>query len=192
MAKKAEGGNNGKWAGTAEEWQRRAGPHNVTLTSGQRVTLRLLGLAELTYLDAIPERLKETVALHLLNRQIGGIDAVVAREMQNSANGGEAAERFTKRLADVAALTRMIAVHALVEPKITDEMIVDGLIPWDDVEEVYRLATGQQPFDARGVRIGVEDISVLERFRHHHECAPGCPACEATVADVSSLHVGAL
>lgn len=55
------------WAGTADEWKRRAGPHNVTLASGQQVTFRVLGLGTLVRLDALPDDLNEAVVLHVAN-----------------------------------------------------------------------------------------------------------------------------
>lgn len=182
---------NGKWAGSLADWKRRAGPHNATLKSGQRVTFRVLGLGELALLDAVPDHLRELVALHQLNRGAGGIDAVIAREMLDVQTDPSKAAEFQQRLRDLAEVTKRLVVEALVEPKVTLDDL-DGL-PWEDLEELMRLCTGQLPFDSAGVRVGVEALDAWATFREEHRCPDeGCEACARAQGRLSTVHVAAL
>ena len=189
MAKPKDNG----WADTKAAWKKRAGPHNITTGTGQKVTIKVYGVGELLVRDAIPEHLRDTVALHLLNRDKGGIGAVIGADLLElgKQNGSADTEAFQQRLRDAREMSKLLVAEALVEPKVTiDEL--DGL-PWEDVEELMRICTGQQPFDSRGVRVGVEPVSGWATFQDAHREGPclgeGCPRCEVARDALSSLHV---
>lgn len=185
---------NGWKPDTAADWKKRAGPHRFTLASGQKVLAKVMSVGQLVMLDAVPEHLRDTVALHLMNRQQGGIDAVVAKELLEAEKDDQAADRLQKRLRDLAELTKRIVVEAVVEPKLTIEMIDAGDVPWDDLEELFRLCTGQQPFDSAGVRVGVERVDAFLQFQREHRTGkclgPDCPRCARALDSLSSLHAG--
>lgn len=186
-------GTNG-WADTKSAWKKRAGPHNITVASGQKVTIRVYGVGELLLRDAIPDDLRDTVALHLLNRDKGGLDAVVGAEMlELGRNGDDPAKReaFQQRLRDSARLTKLLVSEALVDPKLTIEEL--DAVPWEDLEQLMRICTGQETFDSRGVRVGIERIDAWATFQHEHRDAPcvgeGCEGCARALDSLSSLHV---
>lgn len=191
---------NGSWAGSKKEWSQRAGPHNVTLNSGMRITFRILGLQTLIRMDALPEELTEAVVLHMANLDKGGLEAVIGAAMSQAITDPKAAERALELTRNLGEITKHLVAAALVSPKLTfDELSDPDLVPEADLEELMRLCTGRQAFDSRGVRIGVEPLDVLARFRYHHSeprrSAPclgdeSCPACRATIDDMSSVHMG--
>lgn len=193
MAKKATPPKKDTWAGTAEEWSRRAGPHNVTLSSGQQVTFRILGLQSLVRLDGLPDDLTAAVALHVANLERGGLSAVIGEHMEKAISDPAEAEKalaLTKQLGD---LTVELVAAALVEPKMSAAQLRDpDLVPEGDLEDLMRLCTGRVNFDSRGVRIGVEPISSAATFRHHHGCGEDCEGCKAALAELSSLDLGDL
>lgn len=192
----AKGKGNG-WADSKAAIKRRAGPHNVTLCLGSKVTVKVFGIGELLVRDAVPEHLRDTVALHLLNRDKGGIGAVIAGdllELNRSSNGqaAEEMERFQQRLRDSREMTKRIAAEALVAPVVSfDEL--DDVFAWEELEELMRISTGQQPFDAEGVRVGVERIDSWATFQDEHRDGPclgaDCARCERARDRLSSLHV---
>lgn len=190
MAKTTENG----WAGSKADWKKRAGPHNITLKSGQKLTIKVYGVGELLLLGAIPEDLRDTVGLHLINRHRGGIDAVIGAELLDL-NGSDPAksERFQQRLRDAARLTKTLVLEALRPsyPDLTLEELDE--FPWDDLEELMRLCTGQEAFDSRGVRVGVERIDSWATFQDEHRDGPclgeGCPGCARAREALSSLHL---
>lgn len=179
-----------EWAGTAEEWKRRAGPHQVTLGSGQRVTFKILSLRTLVDLDALPGDLNEAVTLHIANLDRGGLGTVIAEHTAKGISDPAEAERARELLRDLGRLTRHLVVESLVEPALTVDELDE--IPEADLEELMLLCTGRKAFDSMGVRIGVEPINTLARFRDRHECPPDCAACAQILDDLSSLHLDAV
>ena len=185
---------NGGWADSKTTWAKHAGPHNLTLASGQKVTARVFGIGELLVRNAIPEGLRDTVALQLLNRDKGGIGAVIGADLlELNRNGTDpaASEAFQQRLRDAREMTKLLVAEALVSPRMTVEELDDpALVPWEDVEELMRIVTGQQPFDSRGVRVGVERIDAWATFQHEHADGPclgeGCPRCQRALEALSS------
>lgn len=183
------------WAGTFDEWKLRAGPHRVTLGSGQRIEFRLMGLGELTLRGLLPDTLREIVSLDVLNKSAGGIAAVIADDIVRSVEGPEQQAELDRHLADLFELNKHVAAAGLVEPKVTPEQLGEaidaGQVPFDDFEEIVRLITGQQTFDSRGVRVGVEPLDTFARFHHHHGLGSieGCPGCAGIQDDLSSIHL---
>lgn len=181
------------WADPKTAWKKRAGPHNVTLASGQKVTIKVFGLGELVVRDAVPEHLRDTVALHLLNRDRGGIDAVLGKAMLDVDAGRMPDAEFQQRLRDAAELTKRLVVEAMVKPKITLEEIDAGDYPWEDIEQLMRLCTGQETFDSAGVTVGVERIDAWATFQREHADGPclgdDCERCDRARGALSSLHV---
>ncbi len=178
------------WAGSAEEWRRRAGPHEISLPSGMQVTVRILGLNTLARMDSLPEELNEAVLLHIANRERGGLAAVIGDEMLASVGpDGDAhaqrAEELTRRLGE---LTKALVSEALVEPKVAFDELDE--LPDEDLEFLMRVVTGRQPFDARGVRIGVEALDPWATFRDEHRCPPDCEACTRARGALSTVHLG--
>lgn len=180
------------WADSAETWSKRAGPHNVTLKSGQKVTFRLMALGELALRGAVPTELNDLVSLGLMNKSTGGVDAALAAEALEASTSPEAHARFHKHLAESWELTKLLTIEATVSPTVTMEMIEGGDVPFEDLEELALLIQGRQPFDSRGVTIGVEPIETLAQFPEKHGCAQDCQACRAALQELSSVHVGAL
>lgn len=182
------------WAGSKTDWKRRAGPHNVTLQSGQKVTIRVFGVGELLVRDAIPEDLRDTVALHLMNLDKGGIGAVIGADLLDLNRNGDdpaASETFQARLRDARRMSVLLVSEALVSPTMTPAELEE--IPWEDVEELTRLCTGQQRFDSRGVTVGAERIDAWATFQDEHRDGPclgqGCPGCERARQALSALQL---
>lgn len=177
------------WAGTAGEWKQRAGPHDIALPSGMTVTVKLIGLATLARLDALPDDLNEAVLLHLANHDRGGLPAVIGDEMLNAARGDEkASERASDLTRSLGNLTRELVLAALVDPKLTFDELDD--VPESDLEFLMRVVSGRQPFDAAGRRIGVEPLEPWATFRDAHQCGESCDACLQAQRELSSVHVG--
>lgn len=177
------------WAGSPADWKRRAGPHRVTLNSGMRALIRVLGMGVLSRLEALPDDLTQAVILHYEHIEQGGLVAVIAENMVAGGQGDqEAAERALKLTRDLGELTRRIVVEALIEPKMTLAELDE--IPELDLEELMRISTGRQAFDAEGVTIGVEPLDPWAQFRHLHNCTPDCAGCAELVDRYSTVHVG--
>lgn len=186
---------NGEWAGSVEEWTRRAGPHHVTLGSGMRVIFHVLGWQTLARLEGLPEELQHAVTLHAANLERGGLSFVIGQHMRKAEENDdqEAADKAMAYTRDMQELSVRVVAEALVAPKLTVEQLRDPkIVPEGDLEELMRLCTGRAAFDSRGVRIGVEPIESLARFRHHHNCSPDCQDCEETLNDLSSVDLGAV
>lgn len=180
-------------ASGVDAWKRRAGPHDVTLGSGQEVAFRLMGLGELIMRGAVPTHLRELVSLHVLNEGNGGLNAVLADDLL-SAVDEEGQERLERHLSEAYELNKILVCEAVsslggdtvsLSPKDLAE------IPYDDFEELVQLITGQRAFDSRGVRIGVEPLDYVARFHELHgiEGRPAdCEACTQHRSELSSLH----
>lgn len=177
-------------------WKRRAGPHKATLASGQQIEFRLMGVGELALRGAIPTHLRELVALHLLNEDRGGINAVLADDMIRSAGDPEAQARLEQHLGEAFEISKQLVAAALVtvdgQPADLTPADLDE-IPFGDLEELVRLITGRQPFDSMGVRIGVEPLDYVARFHELHGLAGSpadCEACAEHRRELSSVHLG--
>jgi hypothetical protein len=189
-ADKAASSQNG-WAGTAEDWSRRAGPHNLTLDSRLRVTFRVLGMYTLVNKDALPAELTETVVLHVANLDRGGIEVVIAQAWAKSVDDPKEADRAVELVQKLRDLTLYLVSESLVAPKLAPKQLQDpALVPEGDLEQLMRLCTGREAFDSEGVRIGVEPISRLHTFRVEHECPAGCERCQAALDRLSSIDLG--
>jgi hypothetical protein len=177
-----------RWAGSADEWRRRAGPHDLSCPSGMAVTVRLLGIGTLVRLEGLSDELNEAVLLHVANHDRGGLPAVIGEEMIAAARGDEAAtERAVELTRRLGEMTKLLVCEALVEPKLSvDEL---DAIPEADLEFLMRVVTGRQPFDAAGRQIGVEPLDAWATFRDEHRCPAGCEACARVSRTLSTVHL---
>lgn len=178
------------WAGSADAWKKRGGPHRLTLPSGQRVLARVLGFESMARLQGLPKDLSNAVVLHVWNRDQGGLPAIIAAEAAAGDSDPEAAERAERHTADFLELTKHIVAEALVEPKLTVDELED--VPEDDLEMLMRIVTGRQGFDAEGVRIGVEPLDAWATFCDQHRCPDGCEACVKARRLLSSIDLDEL
>lgn len=181
------------WADSKTAWKKRAGPHNVTLASGQKVTLRVFGPGELILRDAMPD-MRDVVTLAVLkDLQLDAAVGIAKSALELATNGDEAEQRqkFQERLRAEHQRNKLLVSRALVEPQLTPEELDE--VPWEDVEELVRICTGKQAFDARGVRVGVERIDSWATFQGWHRDGPclgeDCPRCAGALGDLSSLHM---
>ena len=162
------------WAHTADQWRTRV-QQNVTLPSGQQVTIRIPGLSALARLDALPKELTE-VALLELSRE-GGAAAAMADDLRDAVvdNNEEAAARAHEGIRRLGELTKRLVVEALIDPKLTYEELDD--VPEDDLEKLMRIVTRRDPFDAAGRVVGALPANDLSAFQAAHSCPPACEHC---------------
>ena len=179
-------------------WQARAS-HKITLPSGQRVMIRIPGIATLLEHGDLPEDLLELALLELTTD--GGATASLAAELAASANG--AREKALERIASYGAFQRELvraAVTAVesesgawlpVELSAAD--VADGALPEDDLAMVAEIVQRLRAHDARGVKIGVEPLDRWATFREAHGCSDeGCEGCQKLIDALSSVDVGAV
>lgn len=158
-------------------WQKLT-KHHVTCPSGAVVRIRIPNLASLVAMDAVPEQLKGAALREIAQELVGSLQAV--------ADGGASEVKLSEE--DVKALYELnewMLCWSLIEPEITPADLPE--LPEEDLEMLVQIVSRERDVDARGVRLGVEPLSRLERFRHHHECPPGCEACEAALRDLSEI-----
>lgn len=198
---KPQSSENGWQPGSREEWHARS-LHKVELWSGMRVTIRFRSLGELIARGDLPDDLLKLAWLEVSEKESGGIVGAIAEELQ-SANPDEGAEtneeaqkaslERVSELGDGAArLVRELVAFSLVEPKLTVEDLASPDFPMQDLEMLAGIINRQVTFDAAGRRMGVEPLETFATFRERHSCPAGCPACEASRRELSSVHVGPL
>jgi hypothetical protein len=178
-------------------WQARA-LHTITLPSGQRVKIRIPGIATLLEHGDLPEDLAELALLELTSE--GGATAALAGELaQASENGARAAvlERiarygeFQRNLVCAAVVAVETAPGAFEDVSLTPETLMELGLPEDDLALVAEIIQRLRAHDARGVRIGVEPLDRWATFREAHGCPDqDCPGCAKLVAALSSVDLG--
>jgi len=191
--------------------------HVVTCPSGQRLKIRIPGIAGLLERGELPDELVELALLELTAE--GGATGELARELSAASADVDDAERQAKaveRIRRYGLLQRHLAVAAIeyVEldfdhaPAGTKADVVDEHgawqrveltiedtytdIPEDDLAMVAEIAQRLRARDARGVRIGVEPLDRWAAFRDLHECGEDCPGCQGIVELFSTADVGRL
>lgn len=172
--KRAAKPSNG-WAHSADQWRKRV-IQNVTLPSGQQVTIRIPGLGALARLDALPKELAE-IALLEISRE-GGAAAALAKDIVAAAGGDDEAadSRVAEGIRRLGELTKRLVVESLIDPKLTYEELDD--VPEDDLEKLMRIVSRRDPFDSAGRVIGALPVSDLAAFQETHGCPPDCGHCQ--------------
>lgn len=126
---------------TLAAWKK-AAIHEVTLTSGVEVQIKIPNLPELVAAGEFPNHLVET-AISVAT----GDTKVTAEEVKAQAE-----------------FYRELISRTLVEPKVAPEEVKD--LPFEDIELLAALATRQRDVDALGQHIaGLDDNEKWRRFR---------------------------
>lgn len=170
--------------------------HAITLPSGQRVRIKIPGIATLLEHGDLPDDLLSIALLELTSE--GGATAELARQLQVSENGERA--KIVERIAAYGRFQRELVRAAIVQVETEDgwedvSLTLDDLggLPEDDLAMVSEIVQRLRAHDARGVRIGVEPLDRWATFREAHGCPDeDCPGCAKLVQALSSLDVGAV
>lgn len=178
-------------------WQARA-VHTITLPSGQRVRIRIPGIATLLEHGDLPPDLIELAFLEL--SQEGGATGALAQELATSSENGQRKEALDK-IARYGRFQRELVRAAIVAVETEPEIFADvalsfeelDALPEDDLALVAEIVQRLRAHDARGVRIGVEPLDRWATFREAHGCPDqDCPGCAKVVHVLSSAHMGVL
>jgi hypothetical protein len=178
-------------------WQARA-LHTITLPSGQRVRIRIPGIATILEHGDLPDDLIELALLELTSE--GGATGALAAQL--SSENGDRAQALA-RIARYGEFQRRLVCAAIVavetepgtweEVRLTPELLASGDLPEDDLAMVAEIVQRLRAHDARGVRIGVEPLDRWATFREAHGCPDeDCPGCQKLVASLSSTDLGAV
>lgn len=177
-------------------WQAR-GLHTITCPSGQRLRIRIPGIATLLEHGDLPDELIE-IALLEVSRSDGAAGAI-AEEIQNIPT--DATDARLERLHQFAQFQRHLVCAAIAAVDAGNDRwegvtltpdALDGL-PEDDLAMVAEIVQRLRGTDARGVRIGVEPIDRWARFHEAHGLDPqSCEACASFLQELSSTDVGAV
>jgi hypothetical protein len=178
-------------------WRARA-LHTITLPSGQRVRIRIPGIATLLEHGDLPEDLLELALLELTSE--GGATAKLASDL---ASGDGERQQVLERIARYGEFQRHLVCAAVVavetEPgdfapvALRPEDLLDGSLPEDDLAMIAEIIQRLRAHDAKGVRIGVEPLDRWATFRAAHGCPDtDCPGCAKLVQALSSADLGAV
>ncbi len=194
-------------------WQRRT-LHRVTCPSGQRLKIRIPGLATMLEHGDVPDDLVELALAELSNER--GATGLLAEELAQASDApddDEARARVLERLKEYGRLQRVLACEAIAYVEAGEDGPADvvdadgsrwfaieltiedtyGELPEDDLAMVAEIAQRLRLYDAQGVRIGVEPLDRWTSFREAHGCPDAdCPGCAKLIESVSSAHVGAV
>lgn len=176
-------------------WQARS-LHTVTCPSGQRLRIRILGLAAILEMGDLPEDLIDIVMLELTT--VDGVAGALAKDLVGDEITDEQRERVLSRMKDYGRLQRYLAINAIEEVEEDGgwypiDLELDDLdaLPEDDLAMVAEIVQRLRNQDARGVTIGVEPLDRWATFREAHGCADqGCPSCEEVIRRFSSSDMG--
>ena len=184
----------GSSAASLSAWQRRA-VHSITCPSGQKVKIRIPGIATLLEHGDLPEDLFLIATAELTDTVTGpGIDgpSVIPGSVQWVAKADQAEQ--LERIKTFAAFQRQLVAAALVEPALSyeeiSEAVLAGTLPEDDLAMIAEIVQRLRFRDAQGVRVGVEPLDRWARFREEHRCPEDCPDCERVLDAFSSTDVG--
>lgn len=170
---------------SAENWKAR-GTYRCALPSGVEVVIRYPDLTMLLLNDAIPERL-QAIALKQVYGDEDDFAPAATADPPPAPTPEATAEKRARQMEEtkqMAALLDELIVAMLVEPKLEITDIPE--LPPEDRATLIAIAQREQIVDALGRSLGVAPIQRLDRFRRLHDCAPGCPACEALRLELSS------
>lgn len=180
-------------------WQARA-THEITLPSGQRVRIRIPGIATLLEHGDLPDDLVELALLELTTD--GGATAALAADLAAASENG-AREKALERIAHYGAFQKALVCKALCavqtaggafeDVTLTPDTLDALGLPEDDLAMVAELVQRLRAHDARGVRIGVEPIDRWAAFREAHSCSDSnCEGCAKLVDALSTADVGSV
>lgn len=120
-------------------WKKKA-IHDITLPSGEEVTIRIPNLPHLIKTGQIPNE--------LVNAAIGAIDATPSREAIE-----QQADMYNK----------LVSITVL-EPAVDESDVPE--LPFEDIEMIVEIATRQRDIDAVGHHIGgLEKSDEFRKFR---------------------------
>jgi hypothetical protein len=173
-----------------QSWAQRA-VHHITLHSGMEVDIRIPDMGALIAADAVPDHLRGAV----LQRLADDINTVIDDQGETAAPGSRrtSVEELEKAMKTGAEINDWLVTYMLVEPRLTmEDMLPDSPTrpPEEDLELLVQIAQRERDTDARGVRLGVEPLDRLGRFRHHHGCTEDCASCRAWADEVSTRGMG--
>jgi hypothetical protein len=187
-------------AASLSGWRARA-LHTITLPSGQRVRIRLPGIATLLEHGDLSEELFEIAIAELTDTiSVPGIDSpsVIPGSVQWATKEVTTEEKL-KRIATYGRFQRELVCVAVEEIEVDGEwqpfkLALDDLdaLPEDDLSLIADIVQRIRFRDARGVRIGVEPLERWATFRQGHKgiaCTgdEDCPGCESVRQSFSSL-----
>lgn len=170
-------------------WKQR-GLHTVTCPSGQRLRIRIPGIATLLEHGDLPGDLV-SVALSEIEHERGAAGALA-----DSMTADEPVDAKLERVARFASFQRHLVKHAVAQVEtgggwhnveLSDDDVSE--LPEDDLAMVAEIVQRLRVFDARGVRIGVEPLDRWAAFREVHGCGEDCESCQALVQSLSSTGV---
>lgn len=172
-------------------WQARA-IHTITVPSGQRLKIRIPGIATLLEHGDLPDDLVD-LALAEVTKPDGA-----AGEVARLMDADEDREKALVRLAQFGTFQKQLVCCAVLEverdgvwqPVSLSLADLDDL-PEDDLAMVAEIVQRLRGKDARGVTIGVEPVDRWRRFHDHHGLdAEGCGSCAAFLDELSTSDVG--
>lgn len=174
-------------------WQRRAA-HSITLPSGQKVKIRIPGIATLLEHGDLPEDLFEIATAELTDTVAApgadGMPVVISGAVQLVSKADDREQKL-ERIREFASFQRHLVAAALVEPELSYEEVTDavreGSLPEDDLAMIAEIVQRIRFRDARGVMIGVEPLERWATFREKHGCSEDCPSCQSVLDAFSTL-----
>jgi hypothetical protein len=167
----------------------------VTCPSGQRLKIRIPGIATLLEHGDLPDDLLDIALLELAHAD--GAAGALASQVQQ-ADTPEAQAEALERLQAFGRFQRELVCAAVVGLEgelgwtdITLTLADLDVLPEDDLAMVAEIVQRLRATDARGVRIGVEPLDRWAMFREAHGCpGEGCEGCQKIVDVFSSSDVG--
>lgn len=130
-----------KPAKTLDAWTKAKVHEDITLPSGFQIDLEVPNLPQLIANGDIPNEL---------------VDVAIGVASGRSTPGRDVIEQSV----DFAAKVVSLAVKA---PEITEQDVLGGKVPYEDVEMIVEIATRQRDLDAVGKHIG--GLDKLQEFR---------------------------
>ncbi len=175
-------------------WQARS-VHTITCPSGQRIRIRIPGIATLLEHGDLPDDLTEIALLEL--SAVNGATGELAQQLASTnGNRAEILERvrqygqFQRELVRAAVVAVESAPNKWQDVTLSMDDIGGGSLPEDDLALVAEIVQRLRATDARGVKIGVEPIDRWATFREAHSCPDeDCPGCQKLIDELSSLDV---
>jgi len=177
-------------------WQARS-IHTITCPSGQRLRIRVPGIATILEHGDLPDDLIEIALLELSSEN--GAAGQLGVELAEAGANGKRAE-ILERIKRFGAFQRELVRAAVVavetkggrwqEVHLSVEDVASDALPEDDLALVAEIVQRLRSHDARGVKIGVESIDRWASFREAHSCPDsGCEGCQKLIDELSSLDV---
>lgn len=176
--------------------------HKVTPPSGMEdCELRIPSISDLIRNEAVPERLR-AIALKSAAHPAGlrGVMAQALDDQNEAENKGEKtleeslaeSSELKQAIEDVVDIQKRLVVEnvKIGGEFLTLEDLDDPDFPTSDAEWLAGVMLREVEFDAKGVRLGIEPLERWARFRHFHDCAEDCGACQALQDEFSSVDLG--